>query len=306
MLALNLFWLTVWGCKIAAARMILLPILLESHSQLVDAFPMPSDNEVESANSLWLARIQPRMLIRAALQLVVWGTGAAIYVADTLGWYQLVLSLWGGVVGISRYGVAPTRPRHFFGSVCFAEFKRRAYAKLLPSLAASEEEMAILQAGLQPKSQTLSRTSTCEPHTAPHAPSTHPPSGFLESGSNLYAILRHPPESHGVVQPQPEPLVYLTVSLHRPKGACHPPPLFPTPQAQCPRSPAHARPLPCTPAQARQHSLDQNLAHADRRTLRPVPLERRRARRPPHRDPNHAAVHRGHPSPPLLLPLARE
>jgi hypothetical protein len=170
MMTLNLFWLAVWGLKIMAARMILLPILLGSHSQLVNAFPMPLDNEVDSADSLWLARIQPRMLLRASLQFIVWGTGAAIYIADTLGWYQLVLSIWGGIVGLSRYGVASTRPRNFFGNVCFGEFKRRAYAKLLPSLAANEEEMAIIQAGLKPKSQSLSRTSTCEPHIpASHA-----------------------------------------------------------------------------------------------------------------------------------------
>lgn len=146
LLALCVFWLIVWGLKILAARFLLMPILLESHSLIVNAFPLSALTAADGggAATQLLLRLQPRMLLRAALQVVLWGTGGAIYLADTLGWYQLVLGVWGGGLGLLRFGVAPAG--HFFNSAFYSDMKRYAYFKLLPSLCADQIEIDALEA----------------------------------------------------------------------------------------------------------------------------------------------------------------
>ena len=92
MILLNGFWIIVWGLKITAARLILMPILLESHSMIVNGLPLSSFTAVYGTNTAAqiLLRLQPRMLLRAALQVLLWATGGAIYLADTLGWLSLI------------------------------------------------------------------------------------------------------------------------------------------------------------------------------------------------------------------------
>jgi hypothetical protein len=153
-LKLSSFWLAVWGLKVITARLILLPVLLESHASLVHALPLSSflDNELygyttDGYTTGWqlAIRLQPLMLLRAALQVLLWGTGGAIYLADTLGWYQLVLAFWGGFSGIWRRGVPSVLARHQFDATFYEKLQRHACAKLLLSLASSNEEVAALK-----------------------------------------------------------------------------------------------------------------------------------------------------------------
>jgi hypothetical protein len=148
MLKLSAFWMIVWGLKVGAARLILLPVLLESHASLVRALPMSSFLEAYDDTPGWqlAIRLQPHMLLRAALQALLWGTGGAIYIADTLGWYQLVLGVWGGISGLWMKGAPPIYPRHVFDGTFYEDLKRRACAKLLLSLASNEDEVAALAA----------------------------------------------------------------------------------------------------------------------------------------------------------------
>lgn len=140
-MALTSFWLLVWSLKLACARLLLLPLLLESHSAIVNALPLSSYTAVygSSLAAQLLLRLQPRMMLRASLQLLLWATGGAIYIADTLGWYQLVLGVWGGYLGLQKHGVAPAG--HYFGPSFYSRLRAHAQAKLLLSLAATREEV---------------------------------------------------------------------------------------------------------------------------------------------------------------------
>jgi hypothetical protein len=167
MLKLSTFWMIVWGLKVVAARLLLLPVLLESHTSLVHALPMSSYFEAYGDTPGWqlAIRLQPHMLLRAALQALLWGTGGAIYLADTLGWYQLVLGVWGGFSGICSQGVPPVLVRHVFDETFYDELKRRACAKLLLSLASDDDEAAALTAAAFKSSDAAAIPQQYAPHS---------------------------------------------------------------------------------------------------------------------------------------------
>jgi len=169
MLKLSTFWMIVWGLKVMAARLILLPVLLESHASLVRALPMSPFLDAYGDTSGWqlAIRLQPHMLLRAALQALLWGTGGAIYLADTLGWYQLVLGLWGGISGVWMMGVPPIHPRHVFDGTFYDELKRRACAKLILSLASNEDEVAALTAAALKSSDAAAIPQQYASHSTP-------------------------------------------------------------------------------------------------------------------------------------------
>ena len=48
-------------------------------------------------------------MMRAYLLGALWYLSAIVFVADTLGWYQLMTALWGGVVGLWEHGIGRGR-----------------------------------------------------------------------------------------------------------------------------------------------------------------------------------------------------
>ena len=111
-------------------------------------------------------------LVRLALLVALWSAALLVFVADTLAWYQIVLALWGGVAGLFIHGgkciertswslstlrrskaglplvggFSPPPPHTTYPS-SFASHQASVFAKLLPSLAADADELALLAEG---------------------------------------------------------------------------------------------------------------------------------------------------------------
>ena len=84
------------------------------------------------------------LLVGWLLNALLWTTGIIIFLADTLPWYNVVLSLWGGLVGLHSAGVARGHAR--WEARDQKQMKSAAVAKLMPSLASSEAEVCALTA----------------------------------------------------------------------------------------------------------------------------------------------------------------
>ena len=110
-------------------------------------------------------------LVRLALLVALWSAALLVFVADTLAWYQIVLALWGGVAGLFihggkciertswslstlrrskaglSWGASLPPPPHTTYPSSSASHQASVFAKLLPSLAADADELALLAEG---------------------------------------------------------------------------------------------------------------------------------------------------------------
>jgi len=166
-LKLTGFWAAIFGAKLAFAGTLLVPTLLSAHGALVNTFPVStllSANEAaadagsgasqektiaEVAFEAYAAislRIDAALLLRTALTVALWACGATIFLADTLAFYQIGISLYGGIFGVAtNYADADLRDRVLRSSRrwCATSIKKLqagAYRTIFPALAASESE----------------------------------------------------------------------------------------------------------------------------------------------------------------------
>jgi len=101
------FWGIVWAIKLALCSLVLMPALIDSHDALAESFPSSGLLHLGSASDQPVLHVllQPAHLLRFLLNGVLWAVGATIFVAETLMWYQIVLTFWGGASGIRMHGM---------------------------------------------------------------------------------------------------------------------------------------------------------------------------------------------------------
>ena len=136
---MNIFWLGVFTAKLCFAIQLLFPTILEASESIaaLNATLTPSGIDSEA--------FSPQLVLRVYLGILVWLTALVLYLADTLGWYQLMTALWGGFVGLWDHGIGRGRNVFLWDAGLGKRLRLGACATLLPALAESEEQVEVLR-----------------------------------------------------------------------------------------------------------------------------------------------------------------
>ena len=105
LLTLYLFWVIVWGVKMVFGWYVVLDAVVISESLLIDAVVVPLEERWGLANGVHaghevLIFFEPARVIKNLMSFQLWVTGLVVFLADTRCIYQVVLALWGGLVGL--------------------------------------------------------------------------------------------------------------------------------------------------------------------------------------------------------------
>ena len=128
---MNGFWLLVGAVKGFFAVEVMFPALLDATVSFTE--PIAYNNAHTGVSS--------GLLLRCYLTGMMWATMMVTWVADTLGWYQLVLALVGGAVGVWQRGIGSEVSYNSWSETQAQQLQLGACATLLPALAESEEEV---------------------------------------------------------------------------------------------------------------------------------------------------------------------
>ena len=166
-LKLTCFWCAIFGAKLAFAATQLVPTLLSAHAALVRTFPVDAlisahaaadagsghaaaaETVVEAAFVAYTnfsLRIDTALLLRVALTIGIWLCGAAIFLADTLAFFQIGISLYGGLFGVAtNYADAGHRQRVLqasrkWSAASIRKLRAGVCRTILPALAANASE----------------------------------------------------------------------------------------------------------------------------------------------------------------------